>query len=67
MLKRLLRKDRVSPAFVTSTEQKPRLVIDYSTVKKSLEERMFRIDQLGDIEAVLRPKDSLFKAKVTDA
>lgn len=63
----LLRRGRVSPAFVSTTARKPRLVVDYSKVNDSREERTFRMDQLGDLAAVLVPKDSLFKADISDA
>lgn len=62
----LLRQGKVSPAFVTNTSSKLRLVIDYSTVNESLEERTFRMDQLGDLAAVLKPHDSLFRADLRD-
>ena len=64
---RLLRKIIVSPAIVTSTAKKLRLGIDYSKVNDCLEERTFRMDQLGDLAAVLNPRDALFKADISDA
>lgn len=64
---RLLRRGLVSPGFVTDTAMKLRLVIDYSKVNQCLEERTFRMDQLGDLAAALRPRDALFKADVSDA
>ena len=63
----LLKRGQVSPAFVTSTAKKLRLVVDYSHINKHLEERTFRMDQLGDLASVLRPQDCLFKADISDA
>lgn len=63
----LRRQGRVSPAFVTKSAGKLRLVVDYSEVNKCLEQRTFRMDQLADLVSVLQPKDSLFKADITDA
>ena len=65
--KRVLRLGGVSPGFVTSSAGKPRLVIDYSAVNECLEEQTFRMDQLGDLAAVLGPGDVLFKADISDA
>jgi hypothetical protein len=61
------RSGRVSPAFVTTTASKPRLVIDYSVVNECLEERTFRMDQLSDLAPALRRDDCLFKADISDA
>lgn len=63
----LLRKGRVSPAFVTNTASKKRLFVDYGNINTTLAERTLQMDQLGDLVAVLRPRDSLFKADITDA
>jgi hypothetical protein len=57
----------VSPAFVTTSASKYRLVIDYSLVSECLDERSFRIDQLADLSPSLRPNDCLFKADIRDA
>lgn len=65
--KRLIRRGQVSPAFVTTTTKRLRLVVDYSVVNKSLEERTFRMDQLGDLAVVLAPKDCLFRDDISDA
>lgn len=64
--RRLAQRGMVAPAFV-SEGRKPRLVIDYSVVNESLDQRTFRMDQLGDLAAVLHPRDRLFKADITDA
>lgn len=50
-----------------SAARKLLLFIDYSRVNESLEERTFRMDQLGDLAAVLKPNDSLFRAEISDA
>lgn len=63
----LLRKRVVSPAFVTSTSKKLRLVLDYTHVIACLEDRTFRMDQLGDLATSLPPKESLLKADISDA
>ena len=57
----------VSPAFVTSTAGKLRLVVNYSRVKESLEDQTSRVDLLGDLAAVLDPSDILFRAEISDA
>jgi hypothetical protein len=57
----------VSPAFVTTSASKYRLVIDYSLVNECLDERSFRMDQLADLSPSLRPNDCLFKADIRDA
>ncbi len=62
-----LRRRGCSPAFVTNIDTKPRLVIDYTQVNNCLEERTFRMDQLADLAAQIRPGDSLFKADIQDA
>ena len=51
------RSGRVSPAFVTTTASKPRLVIDYTVVNECMEKRTFRMDQLSDLAPVLRRED----------
>jgi hypothetical protein len=61
------RRGRVSPAFVTTTASKPRLVIDYTVVNECMEERTFRMDQLSDLAPSLRRDDCLFKADIKDA
>ena len=64
---KVMRQGTVSPAFVTSTARELRLVVDYSRVNVSLEDRTFRMDQLGDLAAVLEPNDALFRAYISDA
>jgi Reverse transcriptase (RNA-dependent DNA polymerase) len=66
-LKEIRRAGRVSPAFVTTTASKPRLVIDYTVVNECLEERTFRMDQLADLAPSLRRDDCMFKADIKDA
>jgi hypothetical protein len=66
-LKQIRRIGRVSPAFVTTTASKPRLVIDYTVVNECLEERTFRMDQLSDLAPTLHRDDCLFKADIKDA
>ena len=56
-----------TPAFVTSTARKLRLVGDYSRINESQEDRTFRMDQLGDLAAVLEPNEALFRADISDA
>jgi hypothetical protein len=63
----LRRSGSVSPAFVTVSANKFRLVIDYSLVNECLDERSFRMDQLADLSPSLRPDDCLFKADIKDA
>lgn len=65
--KKVLRLGNVSPGFVTSSAGKLWLVIDYSAVNECLEERTFRMDQLGDLAAFFGPGDALFKADISDA
>ena len=64
--RRLRRSGQLSGAFVTSTGGKRRLVIDYRRVNEALQDRTFRMDQLGDLAASLNPGDSLFKADLKD-
>jgi hypothetical protein len=66
-LRALRRAGSVSPAFVTVTAMKYRLVIDYSLVNECLDERSFRMDQLADLSPSLRPDDCLLKADIKDA
>lgn len=66
-LRALCRTGSVSPAFVTVSAMKSRLVIDYSLVNECLDERSFRMDQLADLSPSLRPNDCLFKADIKDA
>jgi hypothetical protein len=66
-LRALRRAGSVSPAFVTVSAKKSRLVIDYSLVNECLDERSFRKDQLADLSPSLRPDDCLFKADIKDA
>jgi Reverse transcriptase (RNA-dependent DNA polymerase) len=61
------RSGRVSPAFVTTTAAKPRLVIDYTVVNECMETRTFRMDQLSDLAPTLRREDCMFKADIQDA
>jgi ribonuclease HI len=63
----LRQRGHVSPAFVTSTAQKLRLVIDYTVVNECIEARTFRMDQLSDLAPTLRREDCLFKADIKDA
>jgi hypothetical protein len=56
----------VSPAFVTTSASKYRLVIDYSLVNECLDERSFRMDQLADLSPSLCPNDCLFKDDIRD-
>jgi hypothetical protein len=58
---------RVSPAFVTKTASRPRLVVDYTVLNECLEERTFREDQLSDLAPTLHRDDCLFKADIKDA
>jgi hypothetical protein len=57
---------RFSPAFVTCTAAKPRLVIVYSKVNDCLDERTFSTDHLHDLAPSLSRNDSLFKADIRD-
>jgi hypothetical protein len=66
-LRSIWRSGRVSPAFVTTTARKTRLVVDYTVVNECLWERTFRIDQLSDLAPTLRRDDCLFKADIRDA
>jgi hypothetical protein len=66
-LRALRRAGSISPAFVTVSARKSRLVIDYSLVDECLDERSFRIDQLADLSTSLRQDDCLFKADIKDA
>lgn len=65
-VKTILRHGCVSPAFVTSSAGKRRIVVDYKKVNEHLEERTFRMDQLADIAPTLRRDDCLFKADIKD-
>lgn len=63
----LRRKGQVFPAFVNDTVGKQRLVVNYKRENECMESRTFRMDQISDLAAVLRPGDHLFKAHVKDA
>jgi hypothetical protein len=66
-LRALRRAGSISPAFVTVSAMKSRLVINYSLVHECLDERSFRMDQLADLSPSLRQFYCLFKADIKDA
>jgi ribonuclease HI len=66
-MRALRRVGSISPAFVTTSAMKSRLVIDYSLVNECLDDRSFRMEQLADLSPSLRPDDCLFKADIKDA
>lgn len=51
-------------AFLTGASRK--LVTDYK-VNEILEERNLRMDQISDLEEVLKPNGGLFRADISDA
>jgi hypothetical protein len=61
------RSGRVSPAFVTATAAKQRLVTDNTVVNEYMEKRTFRMDHLSDLAPVLRRDDCMFKADTQEA
>jgi hypothetical protein len=64
---RALRRDTsLSPAFVTASARKPRLVVDYYKVNECLDDLSFRMDRLGDLAQLLRPVYRLTNADIED-
>jgi Reverse transcriptase (RNA-dependent DNA polymerase) len=63
----LRRRGALFPAFVTVSAGKQRLVVDYKRANRCMEPRSFRMDQLSDLAAVLKPRDHLVKADIKDA
>jgi hypothetical protein len=57
-MRALRRAGSISPAFVTTSAMKLRLVIDYSLVNECLDDRSFRMEQLADLSPSLRPDDA---------
>jgi hypothetical protein len=66
-LRELRRSESILPAFVTTSAMNSRLVIDYTLIKECLDDRSFRMEQLGDLSPSLRPDGCLFKAEIKDA
>jgi hypothetical protein len=66
-LRALRRAGSVSPALVTASAMKCRIVMDYSLVNECLDEHSFRMEQLADLSPSLRPDECLLKADIKDA